>query len=75
MHNLTDGLAIGAAFSGGLVPGVATSLAVFTHELPHELGNHLLLIQFSGYTTLYNYAQNCVHIYSEHIYVRVIPIN
>lgn len=38
LHNLTDGLAIGAAFSGGLAPGFATAVAVFTHELPHELG-------------------------------------
>ena len=38
MHNLTDGLAIGAAFSGDNVAGFATALAVLCHELPHELG-------------------------------------
>jgi zinc transporter ZupT len=37
MHNLTDGLAIGAAFSGDTVAGFATALAVLCHELPHEL--------------------------------------
>ena len=38
MHNLTDGLAIGAAFSGDNVAGFATALAVLCYELPHELG-------------------------------------
>lgn len=38
IHNLTDGLAIGAAFSSDPIAGFATTLAVFTHELPHELG-------------------------------------
>lgn len=29
----------GAAFSAGLTGGISTSIAVFCHELPHELGN------------------------------------
>ncbi|XP_054289161.1 zinc transporter ZIP10-like [Macrosteles quadrilineatus] len=45
IHNLIDGLAIGAAFSGGLAPGFATAVAVFTHELPHELGDFGVLLQ------------------------------
>ena len=43
LHNISDGLAIGAAFSeggsSGVSGGISTSIAVFCHELPHELGN------------------------------------
>ena len=40
IHNFADGLAVGAAFTSGLGGGISTSLAVFFHELPHELGIH-----------------------------------
>lgn len=45
LHNLTDGLAIGAAFSDGLSSGLSTTLAVFCHELPHELGDFAMLLR------------------------------
>lgn len=41
LHNFTDGMAIGAAFAGSLAGGFSTAVAVFCHELPHEIGNLL----------------------------------
>ena len=38
LHNFTDGMAIGAAFSNNIAGGFSTAVAVFCHELPHELG-------------------------------------
>lgn len=45
MHNFSDGLAIGAAFSANLTGGISTSVAVFCHELPHELGEWIVSTQ------------------------------
>ncbi|XP_075682904.1 zinc transporter ZIP6 [Rhinoderma darwinii] len=45
LHNFSDGLAIGAAFTEGLSGGLSTSVAVFCRELPHELGDFAILLK------------------------------
>lgn len=53
LHNFGDGLAIGAAYLAGIGPGVSTSLAVFCHELPHELGKSVPLANCDSFHTAF----------------------
>jgi solute carrier family 39 (zinc transporter), member 7 len=48
-HNITDGLAMAASFYASPAVGASTTLAVFMHEIPHEVGDFALLIQ-SGFS-------------------------
>jgi zinc transporter ZupT len=38
LHNLIDGLSIGASFSDSILSGISVSVAVLCEEFPHELG-------------------------------------
>lgn len=48
-HNITDGLALSSSFYASPVVGATTTVAVFFHEIPHEVGDFALLIQ-SGFS-------------------------
>lgn len=44
LHNVIDGVAIGAAFLANPATGVITTVAVSTHEIPKELGTFGMLL-------------------------------
>jgi len=43
-HNFTDGIVIAAAFLVDLRAGLITALAVLAHEIPHEIGDFMILL-------------------------------
>jgi zinc and cadmium transporter len=65
LHNLIDGIFIGASYIASLKLGLATTLAVVLHEIPHEMGDFAVLIN-AGYSwekaLLFNFLSACVAI-------------
>ena len=49
VHNLVDGIAIGAAFMVSPEIGIATAVAIALHEIPQEIGDFGLLVH-AGYS-------------------------
>lgn len=49
VHNLIDGIIIGAAYFVSIEVGVATTLAVILHEIPQEIGDFGVLLH-AGYS-------------------------
>ena len=49
IHNLIDGLIIGASYLVGIHVGIATTIAVILHEIPQEIGDFGVLLH-SGYS-------------------------
>jgi zinc and cadmium transporter len=47
-HNFIDGVIIGASYVVSFHVGIATTLAVIFHEIPHELGNFFVLL-YAGF--------------------------
>ncbi|MCF7833959.1 MAG: ZIP family metal transporter [Candidatus Pacebacteria bacterium] len=48
IHNLIDGIIIGASFLISIPVGIATTIAVIIHEIPQEIGDFAVLIH-AGY--------------------------
>lgn len=44
LHNFLDGIAIAASFAIGFPVGIATTIAILTHELPQELAEYGVLV-------------------------------
>jgi len=51
MHNFIDGLVIAGAYFISIPVGIATTIAVLFHEIPHELGNFGVLV-YGGFSKL-----------------------
>jgi zinc transporter ZupT len=51
IHNFVDGIAIGVSFATSFPVGMSTAVAVFLHEIPHELGDFAILLS-AGYTPM-----------------------
>jgi len=51
LHNLIDGVIIGASFIISIELGIATTIAVILHEIPQEIGDFGVLIH-SGFSKL-----------------------
>jgi zinc and cadmium transporter len=43
-HNFSDGILIAAAFLAGPLVGFAAALSILTHEVPHKIGDFLVLL-------------------------------
>ena len=78
VHNFTDGVIIAIAFLNSASIGIATTIAIVAHEIPHELGNFAILI-YGGFSrfkaTFYNFLSAltafagalCAYFYSTRI--------
>lgn len=65
LENFLDGLVIGAAFLVSIPAGIATTIAIFLHEVPMELGDYAVM-RHSGFSRkkalLLNFASAMVNV-------------
>jgi zinc and cadmium transporter len=57
LHNFTDGILIAAAFLGDPKLGLMTSIAIFAHEIPQEVGDFIVLLN-AGFSRRRAYTYN-----------------
>ena len=58
-HNFIDGLIIAVSFAIAIPVGIATTLAILLHEIPHEIGNFGILL-YGGFTRKKAILYNCL---------------
>lgn len=46
LHNTTDGMAIGASYAVNPALGISTTIAIFLHEIAHEVGDFIAFLKF-----------------------------
>jgi len=65
IHNLVDGMLIGASYLVSLPVGIATTIAVILHEIPQEIGDFGILLH-AGFSKrsalLFNFLSGCLAI-------------
>ena len=59
VHNFVDGILIAATFLTSVPLGIATSLAIVSHEVPQEVGDFAILLE-SGYSAARAFLLNLV---------------
>jgi zinc and cadmium transporter len=77
MHNFIDGMIIAASYLVSIPIGIATTLAVVFHEIPHEVGDFASML-YGGFSKqkalLYNFLAGIVAIFGA-ILVLIVDIN
>lgn len=44
LQNIVDGLAMGAGFSCSIAKGIGITIAIFTEEFPHKIGDFAIFL-------------------------------
>lgn len=70
IHNFVDGLALGISFATSLRVGLSTAVAVFLHEIPHELGDFAILMA-AGYPSRWIVISNIMTTTSSYVGVLI----